>query len=543
MHNNKFNIITYTDNIPVRLDKLIRKHFKNLTQSLIEKMIRKKQILHNNAKTESKAKIFFNDTIQILKSNYTLNLQNDIEQENVLDYIALQIGAQLINYIIYENNFCFVTNKRSNLSSQLGSKVNVSIACAIKQLNYLIDKKITIPNDIKEKFSYILKYLEDEQVKQNNINQKLCFKIVHRLDSNTTGCFIIAKSHAATIFLSKYFQDRLTDKYYLAITKRNVNNNVSVKTISNYTSNLANDYEITEIAPILLNNQCINIDSIGNCNTNNNTNINFNYNTTKDLNVNSNNDYSLNLNNKKINTISSNLCIAKLITGKKHQIRRHLSLLNSPILFDDKYIDYSNFHNEKLYIQNKKHNWYTDNINIESLIQNVIIRQINNLLNIIDDNINLEYQQKNANALENKLYFDKVQKDELKNNNITKDKLCANEIFKNQFLNNNILKNKKDTTLNNLLNKQLKENKSGFYIDMQNKTIIFAKLHINFLNILLSNLNIQLSKEIANNKFNDDVSLIMQNNFQIMLHSYMFILPKEADYFKFISNLLLRKDK
>ena len=97
------------------------------------------------------------------------------------------------------------------------------------------------------------------------------------------------------------------------------------------------------------------------------------------------------------------------------------------------------------------------------------------MINILNDNINLQYQQKNFNILANKLCSYET----------TKDELQKNKIVENKLQKNNSLENTKDIILNNLLDKQLKENKSGFYIEMQNKIIIFAKLYINFLKLFL----------------------------------------------------------
>ncbi len=42
---------------------------------------------------------------------------------------------------------------------------------------------------------------------------------VHRLDKATSGCLLFAKNSSAASFLSKQFQERQVEKYYLAITK------------------------------------------------------------------------------------------------------------------------------------------------------------------------------------------------------------------------------------------------------------------------------------------------------------------------------------
>ncbi len=61
------------EKLSLRLDKYLKIKFSALTQSFIEKNIRKKNILVNNFKTSAKYLIQFNDEIKILnfhKDNY-----------------------------------------------------------------------------------------------------------------------------------------------------------------------------------------------------------------------------------------------------------------------------------------------------------------------------------------------------------------------------------------------------------------------------------------------------------------------------------------
>ena len=57
------------EEIDLRLDKWLKKKFSTLNQSFIEKNIRKKNILVNEAKQNSNYRISINDQIKILNFN------------------------------------------------------------------------------------------------------------------------------------------------------------------------------------------------------------------------------------------------------------------------------------------------------------------------------------------------------------------------------------------------------------------------------------------------------------------------------------------
>jgi len=172
----KIKIITDSEN--QRLDKFLKKSFSSLTQSFIEKNLRKKNILVNN-KT-SKAKYLINkDDLIIIK-----NFSNEIYANNKIKRTNKKIDSYLIkNFeksILHENSNFLVIDKWSGISTQGGTNITISIDTIIKNIS-------------------------------SNYN------LVHRLDRETSGLLLIAKNLKYTKIFGKLFRLQKIKKIYLAL--------------------------------------------------------------------------------------------------------------------------------------------------------------------------------------------------------------------------------------------------------------------------------------------------------------------------------------
>ncbi len=171
-------ILKIEKNYEIRLDKFLKTSFTSLTQSFIEKQIRKKKILINDLKTSSKYIVKKNDFLKILdfhKDRY----KNKIIFKKVIN-ITKENNKRFENSIIYQNKDFLVIDKWSLIATQRGSKINISI------------------NDII-----------------NHISTD--YKLVHRLDKETSGLLIISKNKNSAKIFGNLFKSRLIDKTYLAI--------------------------------------------------------------------------------------------------------------------------------------------------------------------------------------------------------------------------------------------------------------------------------------------------------------------------------------
>ena len=142
-------------NFNQRLDKYLKLEYTSLTQGFIEKNIRKKNILINNSITKASYLVKINDDLKILNFHEMLYKNKIIFKKNIK--ISKEILDAFKRSIIFENNDFIVLNKWSQIATQGGSKINISIDHIIK-----------------------------------NINSQ--YRLVHRLDKETSGLLLIAKN-------------------------------------------------------------------------------------------------------------------------------------------------------------------------------------------------------------------------------------------------------------------------------------------------------------------------------------------------------------
>ena len=244
----------------IRLDRYLKKCFTSLTQSFIEKNIRKKNILINNSVTKAKYLVKFNDELKILNFHETLYKNKIIFKKNIK--ITKEILSEFKKSIIFENNDFIVLNKWSQIATQGGSKIKTSIDHIIK-----------------------------------NINEQ--FRLVHRLDKETSGLLLIAKNLNYAKRLSFLFKQKQITKFYVALCEGNPKNNVSAVKLKIKNKKLKMEETLT--------------------------------------------NYKVLNKNKKISSILFNPQ-----TGKTHQLRIVSKKLGCPIVGDNKYNVYSKYAKENL---------------------------------------------------------------------------------------------------------------------------------------------------------------------------------------------------
>ncbi len=200
--------ININKNYEVRLDKYLKTLFTSLTQSFIEKNIRKKNILINNSRTKANYVVKLNDNLIILNFHEQLYRNKIVYKKNIK--ISDNDLKKFNKSIIFQNNDFLVINKWAEIATQGGSKVNVSIDHIIK-----------------------------------NINSD--YRLVHRLDKETSGLLLISKNLKYARYFSSLFKQKLIIKYYIALCEgspKNKNSKVILniknknqdieKTITNY---------------------------------------------------------------------------------------------------------------------------------------------------------------------------------------------------------------------------------------------------------------------------------------------------------------------
>ena len=180
--------IKILNNCNQRLDKYLKYKYTSLTQGFIEKNIRKKNILINNSSTKANYLVKINDELKILNFHETLYKNKIIFKKNIK--ISKEILGKFKRSTIFENNDFIVLEKWSKIATQGGSKIKISIDHIIK-----------------------------------NISSQ--YRLVHRLDKETSGLLLIAKNLNSAKKLSFLFKQKEITKFYIALCEGNPKNNSS----------------------------------------------------------------------------------------------------------------------------------------------------------------------------------------------------------------------------------------------------------------------------------------------------------------------------
>lgn len=257
-------IISVNTPIPSRLDKYLRRLYPLLTQGVIEKALRQKQITVNSCKVEASLRVVEGDEI-FISDKFNLPIQQ-LSKSVFIDAEITLAKKITTDYLIYEDDNIIAINKPAGLATQGGSKINLSVDAALKYLN----------------------------------SKGGDFKLVHRLDKETSGLLLIAKNYVSSVKLHNAFKEKLVTKTYLAVTwGKPATNTGEVK--SNIEKIKGNTLSIADIST-------------------NNGKLAITY-------------YKL------LKSLGNNLFLIEFIpvTGRMHQLRLHAKLLGCPILGDNKY--------------------------------------------------------------------------------------------------------------------------------------------------------------------------------------------------------------
>lgn len=182
MSSSKFFTIS-TDEVDQRLDRFLRRQL-DLPQSVIEKSLRLKKILVNDGRSTSSYRLQEHDCVTV-NTNFDEKPERQTDQKGAYLF-SKEDEALLEKQLIWEDEQLIVVNKPAGLAVQGGSKIKRHL-----------DGMLTA------------------YAKKNNFTVRL----VHRLDRDTSGVLIAAKTlkmanHLAAMFKEKSNQLR---KVYWAI--------------------------------------------------------------------------------------------------------------------------------------------------------------------------------------------------------------------------------------------------------------------------------------------------------------------------------------
>ena len=185
-----------------RLDKYLKRHLKEASSGFVYKMLRKKNITLNNKKASGSELLKKGDEIRLYFSDETYHklrggtgLHNAIETENKKLHSSPEDSLHNIaELIVYEDEDILIVNKPVGMLSQRNDE-------NLKSLN-----------------EYCLEYLAAGG-KLPPAEDGFVPSVCNRLDRNTSGLVIFAKTIGAARQISTALRERTIDKYYLALVK------------------------------------------------------------------------------------------------------------------------------------------------------------------------------------------------------------------------------------------------------------------------------------------------------------------------------------
>ena len=161
----------------IRLDRWFVRHYPGVTHGLLEKLLRKKSIRVDNKKAAANTRLSTGQIIRIPPMDMS-------KPEALPKKITPEQASFIQKMVLYKDKDILILNKPAGLAVQGGTKTS-------KHIDGLLDG---------------LKFDYDERP-----------RLVHRLDKETSGLLVIARTPKSAGFLSQLFQTKEIHKTYWAL--------------------------------------------------------------------------------------------------------------------------------------------------------------------------------------------------------------------------------------------------------------------------------------------------------------------------------------
>jgi 23S rRNA pseudouridine955/2504/2580 synthase len=168
------------DDDGIRLDRWFKRHYPALTHGRLEKLLRTGQVRVDGKRVKSSDRLTHGQTLRLPPQVVDGNLTEKPRPAEP----AMQGSLQ--DYVLYMDTSVIVLNKPPGLATQGGSGLT-------KHIDGMLDS---------------LMYERQQRP-----------RLVHRLDRDTSGVLVIARTVPAAAALAKSLQQRDASKIYWAITK------------------------------------------------------------------------------------------------------------------------------------------------------------------------------------------------------------------------------------------------------------------------------------------------------------------------------------
>ncbi|MEM7069046.1 MAG: RluA family pseudouridine synthase [Pseudomonadota bacterium] len=172
-----------TDEAGMRLDRWFKLHYPGLAFGQLQKLLRSGQIRLDGARAKSDTRIASGQSVRLPPQITLMNVGQPLTKNTIRDRTDYDV---LQSMLLYEDKKVLVFNKPAGLAVQGGSGVNRHVD---RMLESMRSQKGEKP------------------------------RLVHRIDRDTSGVLVVARTRGAAAELTGSFRHRDTEKTYWAICK------------------------------------------------------------------------------------------------------------------------------------------------------------------------------------------------------------------------------------------------------------------------------------------------------------------------------------
>ena len=170
------------DEAGLRLDRWFQRHFPDLSNGALQKLLRTGQVRVDGKRAEGKDRIEPGQSIRLPPG--VMNTPAPKPQTKAKPTVSERDAAEIQGMVIHRDDHVIVLNKPSGLAVQGGSGTEKHVDGMLDALRFGFEQRP---------------------------------RLVHRLDKDTSGLLLIARTGQAAKRLAESFRDRETEKLYWAI--------------------------------------------------------------------------------------------------------------------------------------------------------------------------------------------------------------------------------------------------------------------------------------------------------------------------------------
>lgn len=178
-----------TDDDGIRLDRWFKRHYPALSHGAVEKLLRTGQVRVDGKRAKASDRISANQILRLPPQIASIHSEMhglSTRPEPRAQPLAQTVGGRALDLVIHKDSSVLVLNKPSGLATQGGSGIREHVDGLLDQLNF---------------------------------ERKQRPRLVHRLDRDTSGVLVVARTPTAAARLSESLRERDAQKIYWALTK------------------------------------------------------------------------------------------------------------------------------------------------------------------------------------------------------------------------------------------------------------------------------------------------------------------------------------